>query len=254
QLGQAARRRRHPVPARPAGHPPAARAGPRWSPPCRQEQRQQDVRSGTRWFGRSGYLPPRHHPCQRQVRGDPAGPALHAGPLAGHPGTPPRPRGRRHRPRHGRLMAARHAARSRSVPLTSGRVGPCAATQLDPRYLPPQDGAENSGRDHSPQGDVESATLATDGSPPATTNHLSDEPRPLPRQIERVPVSIASPLVLRSPNGRTVGIRLVTFEACSGFTRVTARGSRLPLSQGSDPAGYPAKPPDLSTIVWVRYS
>ena len=26
-----------------------------------------------------------------------------------------------------------------------------------------------------------------------------------------------------SPNGRRVGIRIVTFEACSGFTRVTAR-------------------------------
>jgi len=25
-----------------------------------------------------------------------------------------------------------------------------------------------------------------------------------------------------SPNGRRVGIRIVTFEACSGFTRVTA--------------------------------
>jgi hypothetical protein len=26
-----------------------------------------------------------------------------------------------------------------------------------------------------------------------------------------------------SPNGRRVGIRIVTFEACSGFTHVTAR-------------------------------
>ena len=36
-------------------------------------------------------------------------------------------------------------------------------------------------------------------------------------------VSIASPLTRRSPNGRRVGIRIVTFEACSGFTRVTVR-------------------------------
>jgi hypothetical protein len=36
-------------------------------------------------------------------------------------------------------------------------------------------------------------------------------------------VSIASPLMQPSPNGRRVGIRIVTFEACSGFTRVTAR-------------------------------
>ena len=36
-------------------------------------------------------------------------------------------------------------------------------------------------------------------------------------------MSIASPLVQPSPNGRRVGIRIVTFEACSGFTHVTAR-------------------------------
>ena len=36
-------------------------------------------------------------------------------------------------------------------------------------------------------------------------------------------VSIASPLTRPSPNGRRVGIRIVTFEACSGFTHVTAR-------------------------------
>mgnify|MGYP003541530896 CR=1 FL=1 len=70
---------------------------------------------------------------------------------------------------------------------------------------------------------VEDATLASDGSPPITTNQLSDVPCPLPRRIERVRVSIASPLMQPSPNGRRVGIRIVTFEACSGFTRVTAR-------------------------------
>ena len=36
-------------------------------------------------------------------------------------------------------------------------------------------------------------------------------------------MSIASPLTQPSPNGRRVGIRIVTFEACSGFTHVTAR-------------------------------
>jgi hypothetical protein len=49
-----------------------------------------------------------------------------------------------------------------------------------------------------------------------------------------------------SPNGRRVGIRVVTFEACSGFTHVTARQiaqpPRRPSSRGSSPAGYPAKP------------
>ena len=31
-----------------------------------------------------------------------------------------------------------------------------------------------------------------------------------------------------SPNGRRVGIRIVTFKACSGFTHVTACGRRAP--------------------------
>ena len=35
--------------------------------------------------------------------------------------------------------------------------------------------------------------------------------------------SIASLSVQPSPNGRRVGIRIVTFEACLGFTHVTAR-------------------------------
>ena len=36
-------------------------------------------------------------------------------------------------------------------------------------------------------------------------------------------ISIASPLTRPSPYGRRVGIRIVTFEACLGFTHVTAR-------------------------------
>ena len=46
---------------------------------------------------------------------------------------------------------------------------------------------------------------------------------PTTRRIERARVSIASPLARPSPNGRRVGIRIVTFEACPGFTHVTAR-------------------------------
>jgi hypothetical protein len=85
-----------------------------------------------------------------------------------------------------------------------------------------------------------------------------------------VDMSIAFPPMRPSLIGRRVGIRIVTFEACSGFTRVTARtrarprrsfdprrlgaacGSRHPrpeslnrpratLSRGSNPAGYPTK-------------
>src|SRR6266536_1151332 len=67
--------------------------------------------------------------------------------------------------------------------------------------------------------DVEAATLARDGSPPITRTTFSDVPCPLPRRIERVRVSIASPLVQPSPNGRRVGIRIVTFEMLWGERR-----------------------------------
>ena len=60
---------------------------------------------------------------------------------------------------------------------------------------------------------------------PDYPNHLSGVPRPLPRRIERVLVSIASPLVQFSPNGRRVSIRIVTFEACVGFTLLRPVGS-----------------------------
>ena len=109
---------------------------------------------------------------------------------------------------------------------------------------------------------VEAATLARNGSPPITTNHLSDVPCPLPWRIERVRVSIASPLVQPSPNGRRVGIRLVTFEACSGFTRVTARRiAQQPkaafvagLRPGQLPGRAACQLPDQSTIIRVRPS
>jgi MFS family permease len=39
------------------------------------------------------------------------------------------------------------------------------------------------------------------------------------RSERRLRVSIASPLMQPSPNGRRVGIRIVTFEACSGAER-----------------------------------
>src|SRR5271168_4209847 len=51
----------------------------------------------------------------------------------------------------------------------------------------------------------------------------SGVPCPLPRRIERVRASIASPSMLPSSFCRRIGIRVSTFEACSGFTRVTAR-------------------------------
>ena len=75
-------------------------------------------------------------------------------------------------------------------------------------------------------------------------------------------VSITSPLVQPSPNGRRVGIRIVTFEACSGFTRVTARRIAQPpkvtfvtrLRSRQLPSETARQLPDLSTIIRVEPS
>ncbi len=79
--------------------------------------------------------------------------------------------------------------------------------------------------------DVEAATFDRTGLPRCPL-HPSGVPCPLPRRIERVHVSIASPSVRPSPFCRRVGIRISTFEACSGFTRVTARRIAQPAQGG----------------------
>src|SRR6476620_11261537 len=53
-----------------------------------------------------------------------------------------------------------------------------------------------------------------------------------PGGSRRVRVSIASPLTRPSPFCRRVGIRTSTFEACSGFTHVTARRIAQPPRGG----------------------
>jgi hypothetical protein len=66
------------------------------------------------------------------------------------------------------------------------------------------------------------------------------------RSFERGRVSIASRSRGLPQMAWRVGIRIVTFEACSGFTRVTAhriaQPPKAPLSRGSSPSGYPAEP------------
>jgi hypothetical protein len=87
-------------------------------------------------------------------------------------------------------------------------------------------------------------------------------PCPLPRRIERVRVSIASPLMQPSPNGRRVGIRIVTFEACSGFTHVTAHRIAQPpkatfvtrLQPFRSPGRAARQLPDQSTTLSVESS
>ena len=65
-----------------------------------------------------------------------------------------------------------------------------------------------------------------------------------------------------SPSGRWVGIRIVTFEACSGFTHVTARRIAQPpkatfvtrLQPSRLPSQAARQLPDLSTILRVESS
>ena len=75
-------------------------------------------------------------------------------------------------------------------------------------------------------------------------------------------VSIASPLMQPSPKPRRVGIRIVTFEACSGFTHVTARWIAQPpkatFVTRLQPCRLPSRAarqlPDQSTFIWVESS
>ena len=75
-------------------------------------------------------------------------------------------------------------------------------------------------------------------------------------------VSITSPRVRPSPNDRRVGIRIRTFEACPGFTSVTAhRIAQRPKAAfvaGLRPSQLPGRAacqlPDQSTIIRVRPS
>ena len=97
---------------------------------------------------------------------------------------------------------------------------------------------------------------------PDYPNHPSGVPCPLPRRIETVLVSVASGRARPSPFLRRVGVRKFTFEACSGFTHVTARRIARPpkaafvarLQPGKlapkPLASYQIKP----TTIWVEPS
>jgi hypothetical protein len=109
--------------------------------------------------------------------------------------------------------------------------------------------------------DVEAATSDQTGLPRYPL-HPSGVPCPIPRRIERVHLSVASPSVRPSPFCRRVGIRISTFEACSGFTRVTARRIAQPpkaafvtrLRSSQLPGQTARQLPGQSTIPWVEPS
>src|SRR3954470_2874273 len=89
------------------------------------------------------------------------------------------------------------------------------------------------------------------GCQPQSRRVSPDDPHPLPTcraqypgGSRRVPVSIASPLTRPSPFLRRVGIRIFTFEACSGFTRVTARWIARPPKAAFVTRLQPSQLPD----------
>ena len=109
---------------------------------------------------------------------------------------------------------------------------------------------------------VGAASPRQDGSPPMTRITLPACRAPYPGGSRRVPVSIASPLTRPSPFPRRVGIRIFTFEASSGFTRVTARWIAQPptaafvtrLRPGQLPGQAARQLPEQSTTLWVEPS
>jgi hypothetical protein len=93
------------------------------------------------------------------------------------------------------------------------------------------------------RGDLDATTPSTAG--------LPQWPRPPSRRAvpiypggsEQVPMSVASPFREPSPFPRDVGVCDVTFEACSGFTRVTARSVATPPCVGFVSRLRPARLP-----------
>jgi len=90
----------------------------------------------------------------------------------------------------------------------------------------------------------------------------SNVPCPLPRRTEQGHASMACLFVRPSPSVRWVGVRIGSFEACSGCTRVTARRIAQPpkaafvtrLRPGQSPSRIARQPPDSSTIIRVEPS
>ncbi len=93
-------------------------------------------------------------------------------------------------------------------------------------------------------------------------HHPSNVPCPLPRWTRRVHVSIASPSARPSPPYGRVDIHIVSFEACLGFTRVTARWIAQPPKAAFVTRLRPVRLlvqaarqlPDQSTTLWVESS
>jgi hypothetical protein len=119
-----------------------------------------------------------------------------------------------------------------------------------PVRLPPDPPPEATSKPRPPTGRVSPVTRITF---PACRAHY-------PGGSRRVRLSIASPLTRPSPLCRRVGIRTSTFEACSGFTRVTARRIARPpkatfvtrLRSSRSPDQTARQLPEQPTTLWVE--
>ena len=108
----------------------------------------------------------------------------------------------------------------------------------------------------------EAATSDPDGSPPIARITLPTCRAHYPDGPRWVHMSIASPSTRPSPLFRRVGIHTFTFEACSGFTHVTARRIAQPpkatfvtrLQPMRLPAQAARQLPDQSTTLRVESS
>ena len=98
---------------------------------------------------------------------------------------------------------------------------------------------------------------------PRCSNHHAYVPCPLPRRIGTGACVDCFPIPRGLPrNSGWVGIRIVLFEACSGFTRVTARTLAQPpkaafvtgLRRGRLPGHAARQLPAQSTTRWVEPS
>ena len=109
----------------------------------------------------------------------------------------------------------------------------------DPVRLPPGPPPETASKLRTPTGRVS----------PDYPHCPSNVPCLIPRWTERVLASISSPSARPSPNLRRVGVHDFTFEACSGFTRVTARWIAQPPESGlcHEASARPVAQPDRSS-------
>ena len=96
---------------------------------------------------------------------------------------------------------------------------------------------------------------------PDYPDHLSSVPCPhTPADRNRCACRLLPCPVRPSPNLRRVGVRIFTFEACSGFTHVTARWIAQPpkaafvarLRPGQSPNRAACQLPDQPTIIWME--